>query len=140
MASIKKNDDLLVLFKKIAGNFKSSAAELASAIASLGGRIANLDGRTLTAERNVSDDIKMVWSGRFACIVTCQGGLGVSYASYIVQGYGVSSVRLQVTPLQKGANATYNISSTEQAVFFNDLLSGTTYSVFMLQGKLPTIS
>ena len=133
MGNIQKNDDLLVLFKKIAATFKSLAEKIE-------GVIANLGGRTLTANRAVNDDIKMVWSGRFACIVTQQGGLGVSYAAYIVQGYGVSDVRLKVTPLQRGANATYHIPATEQAVHFVDALSEATYSVFMLQGKLPTIS
>jgi len=136
MANIRKNDNLLELFGKIARNIKASMASIAAIETNLGGRIAHVD------RMPPNSAVKMVWSGRFACIVTIQGTTTATHASYLVQGYGASTARLHVARVQGGEAITHVVSSTEQAVTFANVVGGTdaVVSVMMLQGGLPRIS
>ena len=135
MGNIQKNDDLLVLFKKIAATFKSLAEKIEGVIANLGGRTTK--GRVM----NVNSLLKMVFEGRFAAIVVIQGTSTTSHATYIIQGYGISTARFHVTKIQGGEAISHTVSTTEQAVTFSNSNKGTqaVVSVFMLDGTLPII-
>jgi hypothetical protein len=89
----------------------------------------------------VNTPLKLTFSGRITALVTVNGPGSQAYATYLIQGYGVSSERLHVTTLHAGNHINFEISSTEEAV---TITAGGDNSVsvgiFMLYGNMPAIS
>lgn len=88
-----------------------------------------------------SSAIALTFIGKFSSLVTLNGSNTDAYGTYMLQGYGSSTLRFHVTALQKGEAINHVIDNNLEKITFN-VSTGTRwrYSILMLQGDLPVIS
>lgn len=78
------------------------------------------------------------FTGIFSCIITVDGANGQSYGSFVVNGYGVGSLRMHVAKLQASSSVTCTILEDRETLHVvNTSGSESVISVFMLYGILP---
>lgn len=78
------------------------------------------------------------FTGVFSCIITVDGVNGLSYGSFIANGYGKGSNRIHVSKLQAGSLVTCTILEDRETIYVsNQSGSESIISVFMLHGDLP---
>ena len=100
----------------------------------------NLDKKRLDviADPGITN-IGLTFNGIFTAFVTINGRNGNAYATYLVQGYGSSSLRLHAIALFNGNSTSFEVDPNEEKITFNfPNTGGWKCSVLMLQGDAPT--
>lgn len=82
--------------------------------------------------------IGLTFSGKITALVTINGSNGDAFATYLVQGYAHSSLRLHAVALFNGNNTTFEVDPNVEKITFNfPNTSGWNCSVLMIQGDAP---
>jgi hypothetical protein len=82
--------------------------------------------------------IGLTFSGLFSALVTINGRNADAYATYLVQGYGASSLRLHAIALFNGNSTSFEVDPNEEKITFNfPNTGGWNCSVLMIQGDAP---
>lgn len=83
--------------------------------------------------------IGLTFAGVFSALVTINGRNGDAYATYLVQGYGYSNLRMHAIALFNGNASSFEVDPNEQKIIFTfPNTGGWNCSVLMLQGDAPT--
>lgn len=83
--------------------------------------------------------IGLTFSGKITALVTINGSNGDAFATYLVQGYAHSSLRLHAVALFNGNNTTFEVDPNVEKITFNfPNTGGWNCSVLMIQGDAPT--
>ena len=83
--------------------------------------------------------IGLTFAGRITALVTINGSNGDAFATYLVQGYAHSSLRLHAVSLFNGTSSSFDVDPDEERIIFTfPNTAGWNLSVLMIQGDAPT--
>lgn len=83
--------------------------------------------------------VGLEFNGRFTAFVTINGNNSEAHATFLVQGYGYSNVRMHAVALLNGNNSSFEIDpDKEKITFIFPNMTTWDCSVVMLQGDAPT--